>query len=505
MARFFTNYRPFSEEEDALALLGADLAPPVPVDEPEIAEVAPVSPVDDMAPVSPSAVLPQPASVSNGQPAEDDASPLEALGQRIAAPAAQPTRMAPRLPAPPTAEGIPTWSLLGAGIADLLLNKGRNAGNFIATLGTQDDALEMENYQRQVDHAKAQGDLDKAYAQAGGRGRGLSPEQIALQQARLGQGALRLKLQQGEAQRKAAESAQKRKQWEELNSVGSDRHKAMVTWAQQNGAPPGIEKLPVVDIQKIFPAINEYLKNTGEIADARTAQAAAEAAATGEAAMPSRIATARGIAEATQPFELEKIRAAESAKVEGARAAQANTVVPGFVVDNQAAFQQIASDPTSLRKLQADVDSFRGLLSALDRMEALRQQHGVELQSGEGSEYGTAKTTAIGALTQLAASGVLNEGEFQRYTKMIPDIELTWTDAAMLGGKDITLEKLQGVKRALEGTVQDKLYSRGGRLDLDSLPMRQKKKPAGKGKAKPKAAAPAPVTIDTSGSEWEDE
>lgn len=423
----------------------------------------------------------------------------------------------PELPPPPTAYGTPPGALIGAAALDLFLNKGRNAGRFIAELAAGDQAAEYENWKRQTEHAKSQQQLAQAY---GGRRGGPSTEQLGMQWLRYQQGERRLADREEQTRQSAERAAESMRRWNALNTVGSPEHAAMLDWAAANGIPRAqIAGLPIREITKSWPAINEYLKSTGEIGSARTGQAARTARAEGFATVDPKAAAAGAVAAAQQPYELEKIDRGAKAKIGAEREAYGTTEVGGLKVQNPNVWGSFMSDPGNRLRAYDSAGAYRSMLNAMDNMEALRAKYGAQLPGEVQGEYDRNKGTVVSALTTLSNTGVLNQGEWDRYSESVPDISWSFVDVPgaaakvlQLGdGWDIKQNQLAGVRKALEANVNDRLYSWGVAYDYDSLPSRARRKPAGKPGGKPRAAAPAasaqPATlqpIDVSGSGWRD-
>lgn len=267
------------------------------------------------------------------------------------------------------------------------------------------------------------------------------------------------------------------RQWSEMNTPGTEAAQRAEDIAVRGGLDPEVARgKTAVELARLSSAVNEYFKNTGAIGAARTGQAARTAGAVVEAQMPGKVETAYKTAEAVQPLELEKIRAAQTAKIEGEREAYYKPV-PGLIIDDANAFRNASGDDVTRRKISDSASAYRTLMTSLDAMERLREQHGAKLPGDVQGEYESNKTLAIGAITTLGATGVLNEGEYQRYSKMIPGITPSLLDLPNLLGMDIKLDQIRGVKRALRGTVDAKLYQWGARYDYDSLPGAQPKPP----------------------------
>lgn len=339
---------------------------------------------------------------------------------------------------------------------DALLNKGQNAGRIVGQLAQGDD--QYTNYQRRVRAAK-----DAAQLEATRRRGVLSPEEQAYKDARLqiAREGLGLRKEQIEAQ---GDSLELRK---EQSAIKNDPNHAIAERVRQNlyaqGVQPG--SLDGLSLEAMKSGNNAALRNMVEQAQSTemAAVAAEKAAATARATEGSKIRVAEGISDATQANKLELVREGASLKNEAEKEAadrEAREPIPGMHVVDEVAATAALRDPVERRKLRDAAGAYSAMRSNLDRMIDLREKHGIEVLKSEArGEYETAHTLLIGALTQLAASGVLNGGEFERYKAMIPGMEPKASD--LIPGRDLTAEQLAGARTAMTGGIQSKLRPYG--------------------------------------------
>lgn len=147
----------------------------------------------------------------------------------------------------------------------------------------------------------------------------------------------------------------------------------------------------------------------------------------------------------------------------GGAAARPDGGIRGAEVIDPEAFQ--ALDETQRRNVHSAVEAHRTLQRSFDTMMSLRREHGTEVMPGEVTgRYDTARMTAIGALTQLMKSGVLNEGEREYFEGQIPGLGPTASDVARIGGEDPSLGRLRGMRSELMNTVNTQMDTWGLRL-----------------------------------------
>lgn len=384
------------------------------------------------------------------------------------------TRRPPEELGPPPGARAPSMAFPIAGmIVDGLTNRGRGIGGILADMSKAPDT-DYENWVRRAKAAQAQQGLESDFAQSiRPSSKGLTPEQLELQRLRLAQAGERLQLGRGKEER-LQEAHEYR-----YNPEKADDVRAFLATRGMDVAP--LKDMSLDDMKAVSPEIKQAVEVAQ--ADITNAIAADKARGVAQATMQPKIDTAKGISDATQENKLELVREAgqirnanELAKKQAERADAAKHPIRGFIIEDDDSYGVAASDQVTRRNMELSAGAYRSLMESLDRMESLRAQHGAELPGEVQGEYETAKTTAIGAITVLGQTGVLNDGEYQRYSKMIPGIDPSLGDALLVFDKDIKGDQIRGVKRALRGTVDAKLYQWGARYDYDSLGSKPQKK-----------------------------
>lgn len=138
-------------------------------------------------------------------------------------------------------------------------------------------------------------------------------------------------------------------------------------------------------------------------------------------------------------------------------------VIPGLRPTGEATSALEKKDITNLRD---GAGAYQSMVESIKQMKRLRQQVGTELTaSAADSEFQALATTTIGGLTKLAQTGVLNEGEFQRFKKLMPtDLGPGFGDVSRVAGKDPVLVRLDGVLNAVTRAANANLRSRGFQL-----------------------------------------
>ncbi len=143
--------------------------------------------------------------------------------------------------------------------------------------------------------------------------------------------------------------------------------------------------------------------------------------------------------------------------------ALANAPIPGFVVDDPEAAEAARREPTAEAALRKTVGQLHVMNKGMDDMKALRAKYGSESMPGAAkSQYNLSKIATIGGITSIAASGVLNGNEWDRYTEAVPDLTVSWRD--ILSG-DIPEEQLEGVAAALRSMSDAQLTGFGGHYE----------------------------------------
>ena len=205
---------------------------------------------------------------------------------------------------PPMARDNSGLMMLAAG-ADFFLNKGRNTGRLLGAAAGQD--AEYENYNRNMAHQKALADLAATNRRGMYGGRGMDPLTHELRLAQLAQRDQQLRIN-------ADREARLAKAYEDQHDPGSAMSARARELAVQGGISPDIAAgKSAAQLGKLSGAVNEYLKQVGEIGDARTSRAAATSRAQAQSTMVPKIQTAEGIAGATHPYKMAQI--AEGARL----------------------------------------------------------------------------------------------------------------------------------------------------------------------------------------------
>lgn len=130
--------------------------------------------------------------------------------------------------------------------------------------------------------------------------------------------------------------------------------------------------------------------------------------------------------------------------------------IPGSVVDDDAAYGAAIANPAQRIKAEDSVGGALALDQSLSKMQEIRKRVGIEpFASNDKTQYDLAYGNAIGAITKLYNSGVLNEAEYARYKESIPTLSPHMSDAKdrILGlfvdGKqdDTVMSQLQGFQK----------------------------------------------------------
>jgi hypothetical protein len=486
MAGFSTSFYEDPEEEQRRQLLEitGGSAPPAPapiIDErPELPEFAP-QPIEQQA---------EPIAPTFSPPAAD---PYAAMAARTQ----EPTRkQAPQLAPPPMESGTSSGHLIGAGVLDLLLNKGRNAGRFLAALG-QGDQSKMENYKRMADHAKNQSALDNAYAYGGRGPRGSDPMAM---QARLGN--LELRRRQIEMQE---ESAALKIRLSKPDSAESVR---MQEIAIAGGVSPEVAKgKSANELRGLSPAVNEYLKNTGPIGEAKTQQAANTAAATSEARMPFQ----RTLEEERQANRL----ALTDVSKANAQEAAATAHERGEAVRAQDFGTQYAKSSEkdlAIAKLIENVENQPGGV-APTMIERAADFLGVTVTSpllaGERVEGVQAKKMILELWSRSQSGAAISATEDEKF-KIQSGSSATASPEQIEASFNVMSQVIQTwlATKAAPNYGAARPIADAAKINADrwlGAPPEGYAPPAPRSRATGRAAPPAPATIDTSGDDWEDE
>jgi hypothetical protein len=144
------------------------------------------------------------------------------------------------------------------------------------------------------------------------------------------------------------------------------------------------------------------------------------------------------------------------------RLARPDGGIPGFVVEDQGAFAQVALDDTEYRKLREKVAGARQMRQALQTMTSLRERYGAEAWNAEVvSQYNTARESYMTGLAGARGQGAMQEGEWERAEDSVPKIGYTMND---LYPGDRTLEKLKGAAKSIDSELNAWGTAAGGRF-----------------------------------------
>lgn len=534
-------FNPFAdpdEDERQRELLAQQVLPPAPSD----ASLTPASYPSPMPSAEPSPIPrgdASPVDEPEASPADDaQPSPLEQLAQRYASQAMDGPQMtrraAPQLPDVPMAPETPTAALIGGGLLDLVLNKGRNAGRFIQAIANGGDATRMENYRRISDRMQRQSALDNAYA-GGGRGwNQVDPMTMAARLQGLALSQKRLGLANTREQRID-------QQWTEMNDPKSATAQRYREAAIAGGIDPKIvEGMPATAVQKVFPAVNDYLKNTGPIGQARTDRAAATAGAVSNATQANKERLAginanlrdAGAPEAMGdaidwnaqhdalaqhfpdgvvpaeweqrfsalrsgpakqiPMRLEQLwkdlgaappRAGAAAKTPQDSAdlvAQFEAANPSLTVVQPETYARIASQPRTLTSVQQQLSTATRAIDASNRLTAIADEYAkipvTDLMSDHArslrEEYEQLKNEHQGIILKIAGSGGTG-AEREEIKQGLPELSV------MGVSNPLAPARLRGVARMLHLNVAANLapYGVGVRGETEARPIAKRKQP----------------------------
>lgn len=183
---------------------------------------------------------------------------------------------------------------------------------------------------------------------------------------------------------------------------------------------------------------------------ARNAQRANKAAA----------ARARMIAEETGIVDPETGKRVSPAQdVQQRKLDELRAPVPGTYIRDDPAWNAAMMTPGNRQKLVGVVGLYESAQDALEQLIALRKEHGTELFGQAAGEADALQRRIVSAYTQIGHSGVLNAGEWQQYSAMIPNLSARMSDVARLvpGMGDPTLSRLKGLQRSTTGAIDRSL------------------------------------------------
>jgi hypothetical protein len=374
-------------------------------------------------------------------------------------------QQAPTVPEAAEAKGNSVGWIV-ATIADAVFNKGRGLGQIIPMWVAEGDKVNQTNYERKTQAMKDQAGLDQAYERMGngayGDGRGYnSPERLAIARENARMRQRQIDLQEDALALRAEQSAAN------LDPDHPATKAFASTLVRDFGVPESaVAGQPLNTLKQLkhqFAQKSDY---------AARDEIGAVSGSKAQSQVRPHVDQAIQISQRTKQDKIDIAKAGAAGRIEAEQEAHSGTVIPGLIVNNDEAYRQAVGDDPTRRKVQDSAAAYRSLMEATDRMIELRQKYGPRIPGEVQGEYNLAKTTAIGSITQLGASGVLNQGEWERYSKAIPDIDVSLSDVTSIAGYDIKLKQLTGVRRSIESTVDAKLYQWGVQYDYGSLPGR---------------------------------
>lgn len=368
---------------------------------------------------------------------------LEALSSPYSAGFAPPMPAIERAELPPLQlDRGPDWTdALGVGltaiggIADVALNKGRGLGQIISAGGAYGAARAQgreQEMKQALDYEVKRGELSRQnayqdYLLANMQQRG---NQYAASNAHRERSA-----DQRDQDLSIKKSREDRTQqnYEQENTPGSARQVALADWMVQQGFARDGELDGLTEEQ--IRAENSRIAQKFDLEHAPE-----KAAAVAEATEGSRIrvAEAMGRAGAQARHDVERESAANK-RIGNAEIADPE--IWGSQAQNSKAF----NDANSIAQSRAVFKQ------AMDDMAQLQGTEGMQiLPSGRKASYDTAQAAAIGSLTTLFQTGVINEQEYKRYRERIPASGLS--AAGVVGkvtGENIVGDQIAGTRDEL--------------------------------------------------------
>jgi hypothetical protein len=195
-------------------------------------------------------------------------------------------------------------------------------------------------------------------------------------------------------------------------------------------------------------------------------------------------------------------------------AASGPVAIPGSHIFDPAAYARLEANPSERDKIIQHLTRVRKLDQSLGDMESTRSGNGVMLASGgDKTKFDLGYQGAIGAMTGIANSGVLNATEYPRYQKDVPSSFEAMDEikdspdilARFLGmapaspKKDTTLERIQAMRGTLRGLGEEGLRGYGIAPDWDG---QQTAPPAASpARLAAPAALPAPNALPEAGDQ----
>lgn len=404
-----------------------------------------------------------------------------------AAPAAAPAQAAP-----PTAQTEPHWAekyrdmgygagapattkmdskgALWAGMADLLLNKGRNLGGILVEANTPravpkgQDPLDRELKIAQIDKLRTPGHRDELAAQRLAlqketqkrlaesqalrmrRARPDSPESMALQELAIANGA-----------------PEEQVRGQSYDSITSNRqfmqhyveHAAAPVKAQDAAAQTGMTTQARLDTEHVNAprTAEDAAVQTGMTARAGTA---ARIGTEGELA-PTSANTATVIQEGKAEAEL------------GRNKREAGISIPGLVVTSLEAYTQWNMTPGAREKLANASDDLQVMDASVAGAREILDGAGVWARALPGekqAKYDEFQGQYIGKQSKLLSTGVINNTEWQRYETRFPKLQFTGRDIIDAAtGEPVKAQQLAGIQAAFRQAAAAGLTSKGVQPD----------------------------------------
>lgn len=356
--------------------------------------------------------------------------------------------------APLEVESGPDWTdalnvgLVGlGGLVDLAANKGRNFGAIAASgahygaeragqrVAQEKDRLAYEERRAQLERQNAYNDLQNRQLQYRMQH---DVEQGARADRRIGISAQNA----ATGERKA-----------ELSETKEDPSE-LIAWAAERGFDlSGLETMGQARAA-LGPLVKQWELET---ADDRAAAAERGRTTTEIAMSPVTTAVAanraRAIGEATEPVETRKIRAGAIAKADADRQVAGEKSIANADIGDPNVWSTVAGTPKLLNDANETARARVVFKKAMDDMAAIQARAGVEvLPSADKAAYQTAQAGAIGSLTTLFQTGVINEQEYRRYIERIPEIGIS-PGAAMGGvtGQNVVGQQIAATRDELLG------------------------------------------------------
>ena len=185
-----------------------------------------------------------------------------------------------------------------------------------------------------------------------------------------------------------------------------------------------------------------------------------------------------------------------------AQAELAHTPIPGTTIVDEQAYRAAAPDPVRREKIATYARGAQVAAEAMEDMARLRRQvkaawNGLDDETKRRAigEIAAKQKIAIGGISTVANTGVLNNGEFPRYAADLADGSLAlsdFSDVALeglgFGARDTQLERMEGTLQAFRDAAQRGLSVAG--LQMGEIPGLAAPQPAAAAAATPQPAPP---------------